>query len=99
MEQFMALFMPAQPVVAYESLDKVVTKNSEEYVPLKDTRNQLGYTAADEGKTKKTSVTIEGKSVVVSTIIQKGTSYIALSQLTKLGINFEKDASGVTIIK
>lgn len=97
MDKFMELFVPAQKAIAYVSPDQVIAKNKETYVPLKETMSQLGYTVAYNAKTKKISVVIDGKAIVLQTMVQKGTSYISLSQLSKIGFDFTKDASGVII--
>jgi hypothetical protein len=99
MDKFMELFMPVPEPMAYINQDKIITKNKVSYIPLKETMSQLDCAVVYNAKIKKVTVKVDGKELPVQTITQKGTSYVALTQLSKLGFSFTKDASGVVVTR
>ncbi len=85
------------------SLDQVITKNKEKYIPLRDTMSQLGLKVNYDAKTKKSTIIGNHEEISINTITEKGISYIALSELGKLSqidqFDIIDDEYGITIIR
>ncbi len=89
--------------IAQVSLDEVITKNKEKYIPLRDTMNQLDLKVNYDAKTKKSTIIGNHEEVSINTITEKGISYIALSEFGKLSqidqFDIIDDEYGITIIR
>lgn len=76
---------------AYFDESEVIVKGNTIYVPLKDAMSQLEIPVKYDGKTKTTSIVVDGKTMKVTTKVIEGTSYVTPATLKKLGFTYESD--------